>query len=126
MVVINQRRPQALDGGNILLVETPVPTVDGDMWIVQGELSNVRRLIRAANFDRLSSSARPLRLIGQFDGGSRREEEPVVDAVEVLQEHDEAEETPKNELSDLLARLFYFLWPTFTAAFIGFFASFFI
>jgi len=81
--IIDRARPQVPDNGSILLVETPIPAVDGEMWIVQGEASNVRRLIRATNFDHLRTSSSPLRLIGQFEGGQQQQGEVDVPAHQV-------------------------------------------
>ena len=123
LLIVNQRRPQALVGGHILLVTSPIPAVDGDMWIVQGELSNIRRLIRGANSDHLSAAASPLRLIGQFEGGARREDQENLDQ----QQDFEPDVLPRwhNLLTNLI-RFLYILILLFITALVGFFVSHFI
>jgi hypothetical protein len=71
LIVVDRRRPRIPNGGNVLLVEAPIPVVEGTMWVVQGEASNVRRLLRIANLAHTDSSVTPLRLIGEFEGRAR-------------------------------------------------------
>lgn len=60
LVIVDRRRPEIAPRGNILLVEAPIPEAEGDLWIVQGEYSNVSHLLRNLNSN--------LSLIGRFDG----------------------------------------------------------
>jgi hypothetical protein len=56
-------------------VDDPVPE-DGDpLWVVHGESSHIRRLLRTVN--RQSTTRRPLRVVGQFEDHDVDEDLPA-------------------------------------------------
>jgi hypothetical protein len=63
---LDEQVSRSPDTGTVIWVEESLPDVDAQLWVVRGELGNVRRLIQRANSDIIVDEQR-LEIIGQFN-----------------------------------------------------------
>ncbi len=88
------------DTGTVIWVEESLPDVDAQLWVVRGELGNVRRLIQRANSDIIVDEQR-LEIIGQFNQRNSEETNNEIPSIfddgEVSVEVSEVEPEEEND-----------------------------